>query len=261
MKFLESRMKWFKRATSAYMQRPVTNLKFDKFRSTQKQMTQMAHEIVGVKDVHNTGQQLREKKCHVIFIGNCSTPSNSTVKGHMRSPGNKPLVRYLKQIPNTFVDANIDEYCSTKNCSRCYNELHTVESSKERLKLCNNCKPADDSMLANVVWTYRRKRVIQAQMLQVTKDHPKPTQAQRAERVKMNRIDRWTNDDRIRIQQRKNLQSVAYTQHTNETKGTLWLNRDTNASRNMLYFGLCLYGECVNINISKNAAFDRGKHK
>ncbi|KAJ6642464.1 hypothetical protein Bhyg_07415 [Pseudolycoriella hygida] len=53
MKFLEWRMKWFGRATNAYMQKPVTNIKFDKFRSTQKIMSKMAAEIVGVKDVHN----------------------------------------------------------------------------------------------------------------------------------------------------------------------------------------------------------------
>ncbi|KAJ6639900.1 hypothetical protein Bhyg_12647, partial [Pseudolycoriella hygida] len=54
MKFLESRMKWFGRVTNAYMQKPVTNIKFDKFRSTQKIMSKMAAEIVGVKDVHST---------------------------------------------------------------------------------------------------------------------------------------------------------------------------------------------------------------
>lgn len=87
-------------------------------------MTKMSQEIVGVKDVHNTGQQLRGKQCNVIFIGNCSTPSNSTVKGHMRSPGNKPLVRYLKQVPNTFVDAtNIARQRTAVDATMSYTQL------------------------------------------------------------------------------------------------------------------------------------------
>lgn len=255
MKYLRSRLKWFNKGTARYMQRQVCNIKFDKFRATQQQMTKMAQEIVGVKDVHNTGQQ--ENKCNVVFIGNCSTPSNSAVKGHMRSPGNKPIVRYLKQVPNTFVDPTIDEFRSTKNCHRCYNELHNVESSKQRLKLCHNCKPADDSIVANVVTTYRRKRDIQGRMTITTLEHPKPTQVERAERVKMGRMERWTIHDKIRMETRRNIQSVQYANMSSTTKRNLWLNRDINASRNILYFGMCMYGQSFNMCISKDPAFHR----
>lgn len=220
----------------------------------------MAQEIVGVKDVHNTGQQLRkEKKCNVVFIGNCSTPSNSKIKGHLRSPGNKPIVRYIKQIPNTFVDATIDEFRSTKNCCRCYNELHNVESSKQRLKLCHNCKPAGDFIVANVVTTYRRKRDIQAQMTITTLEHPKLTQVERVERVQMGRMERWTIDDRIRMETCRNIQSVQYANMSSKPKPNLWLNRDVNASRNILYFGLCIYGQSLNMDISKDEAFHRSR--
>lgn len=79
--YLTSRLKWFNEATQAYMHRRVTNLQFAKYRATQTVMTQMAKEIVGEVDV--AGHKLEEKSCRIVFMGNCSTPANSTIRGKM----------------------------------------------------------------------------------------------------------------------------------------------------------------------------------
>lgn len=257
MKYLDSKLKWFNEATTAYMQRAMVNLKFAKFQSTQKAMYKIAKEIVGFNDIHHSRQHLPQHKTNVVLIGNCATPSNSCVKGHLRSPGVKPIVRYLKQLPNTFVDPNIDEFRTTKNCSRCYNDLHDVESSRQRLKLCNNCQPADDSVLANEVSTYRKKREIEDLMAPIKQRHPKPKQLQRAKRIYMQREKRWTEDDKLRIAERRKNLSIKYTPTTKATKYKLWWNRDSNAARNIMYLGLCSYNNSLPITFTKHAAFER----
>lgn len=132
MKYLHSRLKWFNEGTAAYMQRQVCNLKFDKFKSTQQQMTKMAQEIVGEVTVHrNTIPSHADHSKKRLFVGDCSTPSNSAVKGHRRSPGDKPICRFSKQWPNTIVIRQ-DEFRTSRNCSRCFAELDSVESSKDR---------------------------------------------------------------------------------------------------------------------------------
>ncbi|KAJ6640569.1 hypothetical protein Bhyg_05498 [Pseudolycoriella hygida] len=108
--FLNSRLKWFNQATETYMGRQVINLKFANYRSTQKTMTEMTKEMVGEVDL--LGQKKEAKDCRIVFLGDCSTPANSKVRGHMRSPGNKPITRYLRQRRNTIVIGQ-DEYCTT----------------------------------------------------------------------------------------------------------------------------------------------------
>lgn len=79
LQYLNSRLKWFNEGTQVYMQRQVTNLKFAKYRATQTTMTEMAKEIIG--DVDVLGRKLEEKACRIVFIGNCSTPNNSIIRG------------------------------------------------------------------------------------------------------------------------------------------------------------------------------------
>lgn len=195
MTYIRSRLKWFNAGTAAYMQRPIYNMNFDKYRSTQQKMTKMAQEIVGEVNVHRRKSMPTSspKKCHIVFVGDCSTPStpaNSTVKGHRRSPGDKPICRYIRQRPNTIVIKQ-DEFRTTRNCSRCFEELDDVESSKKRLKICKKfCRPAEDSMTATEVSTYSNKQYIRQRMKEVTLVHPKPTQNERKARVVMNRYDR-----------------------------------------------------------------------
>lgn len=267
MKFLRSRLKWFNKGTDAYMQRPIVNMKFEKFNHTQKQMVKMAQEIVGEVDVHHTKKQTmqktqtsRPKKCHIVFVGDYSTPANSTVKGHRRSPGDKPICRYIRQRPNTIV-LRQDEFRTTKNCSRCFSELDNVESSKERLKICTKfCKPADDSMPAKEVSTYSNKQSVRRQMRST--GLIKPTQLQRKERVCMERAERWTATDKIRIHKRRTISSTSYNPPDEKLNG-LW-NRDINAARNIVYLGLCQYGRHIDpefLHIEKNTAFSRPQRR
>ena len=259
IKFLTSRLKWFNEGADVYMRRVVTNVKFDKFRSTQKQMTAMAKEIVGDVNVHRMATTKQQHKVRVVFVGNCSTPANSTIKDHRRSPGSAPIVRYLKQIPNTFVDATIDEYCTTKKCSRCYQTLDDVEMSKERLKLCHNCKPAANSTSTSLVWTYRRKRDVATAMVPIIRMYPKPTQTERAQRVNMERTQRWSTYDNNRIASRNELKSTSYNVNTTATLKKLYWNRDGNAARNIAQLGLCEYNQCLPIAFNKDEAFQRPK--
>ncbi|XP_037048453.1 uncharacterized protein LOC119082896 [Bradysia coprophila] len=251
--YLTSRLKWFNEATQAYMHRQVTNLQFAKYRSTQTAMTQMAREIVGEVDV--VGHKLEEKSCRIVFMGNCSTPANSTIRGHRRAPTGKKLSRYLQQRRNVII-ISTPETNSTKNCSRCYEPLDNVESSKERLKICTKfCTPARDSMPAHHITTYTSKRSIKRKMKKVG---TKPSQSERKSRVSMNRIDRWSIDDKIRIAKRLTLKRTIYVGPIPARHNILW-NRDINAARNIGYLGLCRYGKFIDssLNTTENTAFSR----
>lgn len=261
MTYIRSRLKWFNDGTAAYMQRQVYNMNFEKFRMTQQQMTKMAQEIVGDVNIHRSKSRppCKPKKFHVVFVGDCSTPANSPVKGHRRSPGGKPIIRFLKQRPNTIV-LKQDEFRTTRNCSRCFEELDSVESSKDRLKICKKiCKPAEDSMAATEVSTYTNKQHIRWQMDKVA--IPKPTQTERQQRVNMNRIDRWTVSDKISMDERRNMASRRYERDPSaEQRNILW-NRDVNAARNIMNLGLCRNGpytlRSLRFAHKQNTAFSR----
>ena len=218
-------------------------------------MTKMARQIAGSDDIHGKPTK-QTKKLRIVFVGDCSTPANSTIKGHRRSPGNAPIVRFLKQIPNTLVDPTIDEYHTTKKCSRCYQTVESVEHTKERLKFCKNCKPSVNSMETNTVWTYRCKREIATKMRPIILAHPKPTQAERAQRVTTQRTERWTPSDVFRIREREQLRSRHYNLHPTATKNVYW-NRDSNAARNIAHLGLCQYSNSSILHVTKDHAMQR----
>lgn len=130
-----------------------------------------------------------------------------------------------------------------------------------RLKICKKiCKPAENSMTATEVSTYSNKQYIRQQMKEVALEYPKPTQNERKQRVVMNRYDRWTGSDQMRIEKRHNISSTVYHGHlSSEKHNGLW-NRDINAARNIIYLGLCRYGGYIDPklqNIIKNTAFSR----
>lgn len=71
--YLHSRLKWFNEAMAVYGQRKVANLNFSKYVATQQQMMVTAREIIGNET----------KSCHIVIMGDCSTPANSTIRGKL----------------------------------------------------------------------------------------------------------------------------------------------------------------------------------
>lgn len=53
-------------------------------------MSKLAADIVG-----DTKCRQDRKKLNLVFIGSSSTPANSPIKGHMRCPTNKKIIRAI----------------------------------------------------------------------------------------------------------------------------------------------------------------------
>lgn len=127
-----------------------------------------------------------------------------------------------------------------------------------RLKFCKNCKSSEASTPATLITTATNKRYLAAQMKHTNMAHPKPTQSQRAERVRNGRNDRCSEDDIVRITKRQSLEYRTFTGTTSQR--FRMFNRDINAARIIQYLGLCRYEQFVNKNLktSKNIAFFKG---
>ncbi|KAG4078893.1 hypothetical protein HA402_007443 [Bradysia odoriphaga] len=105
--------------------------------------------------------------------------------------------------------ATIDEYCATKKCSRCYETLHDVEFRKNGLNYA--IIVSRPRTPRRPIWYGRTaERDIASLMNPITRMYPKPTQFQRAQRVKMERKQRWSTGDKERLALRNELKSTSY---------------------------------------------------
>lgn len=76
------------------------------------------------------------QKKTLIFVGDCGmTVSNSPIRGYLRTP----MRRFLK-ILRLYCDVVlVDEYLTTKTCSKCYKLVDTA-NSPHRYQYCTHCK-------------------------------------------------------------------------------------------------------------------------
>lgn len=128
-----------------------------------------------------------------------------------------------------------------------------------RLKFCKNCRRSDASTTADVIITPTNQRYLAQKMKPTIAAHPKPTQAQRAERVHTGRYDRHSHNDKIRVTTRQSLKYRIFTSNITPSGNFRLFNRDINAARNILYLGLCRFGKDINSRLAakKNIAFFR----
>jgi len=66
---------------------------------------------------------LQRQKVTIIsilwIIDSTSLPTNSPIKGHIRCPGTRQLIKHIKRLD--FCDVYyVDEFRTTKTCSKCY---------------------------------------------------------------------------------------------------------------------------------------------
>jgi len=91
---------------------------------SQKVIDLKANEIIG-KDKENT------------FIAYDNGKIGPCIGGYIRVP-HKDLLRALKRkTPNILI---VDEFKTTKLCSKCNNECNTVSKDRNRFQVCHNCK-------------------------------------------------------------------------------------------------------------------------
>ncbi len=131
--FLNFRLKWMKRKMKKYLQRKVARLHLDKHMKTNSTLSHF------IKDnfVLEPFDSARNRNMYAVLLGDARMAPNSPMKGYRRVP-NALLVKKLKENRNIHVYF-IDEYLTTKLCSRCYKEL-VVSDSPHRYSVCHNCR-------------------------------------------------------------------------------------------------------------------------
>lgn len=99
------RLREFRAKQAAYSQRPITKMKFEKFRQTERAAKTVAHQIVGGgKSELRRKQQLRNLEHRssdnhrtLVLLGDATVAANSPMRGYIRTP-NKKIVKHLSNI-------------------------------------------------------------------------------------------------------------------------------------------------------------------
>lgn len=118
------RLLHFSEKQEVYEKRKVARLRFQKYIMLHQATSALAKRLVG--------SHIRKT---LVFVGASKTAANSPMKGYMRSP-HSLLLRKLR----VFADVvEINEYNTTKLCSRCFAPMLTSDS-KSRYRFCQECR-------------------------------------------------------------------------------------------------------------------------
>ena len=96
----------------------VREWKFDKYRYQQKKIIEICKMLSGKK-------RPDEERNVIVGWGNWSNPNNSIIRGHKRGP----VKRILKELRRWCRVETIDEYNTSKRCSKCYSETEKMRYS------------------------------------------------------------------------------------------------------------------------------------
>jgi hypothetical protein len=110
------------------MESKVREWKFDKYRYQQKKIVEICKML--------SGKTRPEQERNVIIgWGNWSNPNNSIIRGHKRGP----VKRIVKELKRWCRVETIDEYNTSKKCSKCYNDTGKMKySSPEGMRTVND---------------------------------------------------------------------------------------------------------------------------
>jgi transposase len=98
------------------MESKVREWKFDKYRYQQKKIIEICKML--------SGKTRPEQERNVIVgWGNWSNPNNSIIRGHKRGP----VKRIVKELRRWCRVETIDEYNTSKKCSKCYNDTEKMK--------------------------------------------------------------------------------------------------------------------------------------
>ena len=98
------------------MESKVREWKFDKYRLQQKKIVEICKMLSG-KARHD------EERNVIIGWGNWSNPNNSIIRGHKRGP----VKRIVKELRRWCRVETIDEYNTSKKCSKCLSETEKMK--------------------------------------------------------------------------------------------------------------------------------------
>ena len=100
------------------MESKVREWKFDKYRYQQKKIIEICKMLSGKT-------KPEDERNVIVGWGNWSNPNNSIIKGHKRGP----VKRIIKELRRWCKVEVIDEYNTSKRCSKCYSETEKMKYS------------------------------------------------------------------------------------------------------------------------------------
>jgi len=110
------------------MESKVREWKFDKYRYQQKKIVEICKMLSGKTTP-------KEERNVIVGWGNWSNPNNSIIRGHKRGP----VKRIVKELRRWCRVETIDEYNTSKKCSKCYNDTEKMKySSPEGMRTVND---------------------------------------------------------------------------------------------------------------------------
>jgi len=110
------------------MESKVRKWKFDKYRYQQKKIVEICKMLSGKTTP-------KEERNVIVGWGNWSNPNNSIIRGHKRGP----VKRIVKELRRWCRVETIDEYNTSKKCSKCYNDTEKMKySSPEGMRTVND---------------------------------------------------------------------------------------------------------------------------
>lgn len=125
--FTRFELKWFMRKCAIYQQDKITRIKLDKYSRTLSAAAKLANSLcpVGAKTI--------------LFWGAAVTSPNMQIKKYVRSANSKILTAF-KMLPKTRCEVfEVDEYRTTKCCSRCFAISPPTTKNGHRYQHCAVC--------------------------------------------------------------------------------------------------------------------------
>lgn len=208
--YVDHSLKMFNEEIEVYTDKKYTRLRLDKYFQTQRVMDEIVNKLTKKDD---------NRRC-LICIGSTEFSANSPIRGYVRCPGTKLIVKQLKKV--LYCDVYfVDEYRTTKTCSRCFKLFdeqlcRKIDRQRHRYRVCDNCIPSNEfqsyASIINTPKNHRREE-----------NHLNSNNGVEAVITKMNQF--------VKQNPLLNLQN-----HPEKITKIVW-NRDTNAARNILFKG------------------------
>lgn len=102
---------------------------------------------------------LNQQSALIHFDAAEMSPNRVTsIKKHVRCPGNRKMLRSFRKRPDCFVNM-VDEYYSSQTCAKCFGRFDPRTKS-HRFKICVDCKPNPRARQPNIIVAKKGKRLM-----------------------------------------------------------------------------------------------------
>lgn len=124
--YIRNALRFWTEGINVYTQSTYSKMAFDKYVHTQRVNDKIL-------------KKLTNKESSILFIGGAEFSPNSPIKGHVRCPGVRKIIKNARKFPN--VDyVFVDEYMTSQHCGKC-NYRFDQDTRKDRFKQCPSCIP------------------------------------------------------------------------------------------------------------------------